>query len=148
MDNPKIKLIAVSSISLFIFVVGVLSITQVGSTTPTLTLTCSKDSCVLGGSVNLNEGANPKIRLQASGNNRGLVAFDMTGVTTDDLYQATLKLTINDDDPPSNWGASGRYVDVHRLTEDWSEGNGKNFDLPSSEQTRGEGPGVTWKCAT
>jgi len=106
-----------------------------------------KDSFVRGGNNDRNEGANYIMRLQDSGNNRALVAFNLAGINLMGLKKATLVLTIYDGIPPKNWGSQGRFVDVHRLTEDWAEGNGKSLDLPPPQSTRGSGPGVTWACA-
>ena len=50
------------------------------------------------------------------------------------------------DDSASNWGSSGRDVGIHALLTSFAEGNGKKRGLPSSEQTRGTGVGVTWAC--
>ena len=103
------------------------------------------DSILRSGSKNRNEGANPLLDL---GDNRRLVAgFDLSGVNVSSVTHARLVLTINDDNPPSQWGGSGRTVDAHRLLEDWEEGNGKALGLPGSESTRGTGSGVTWNCA-
>ena len=89
---------------------------------------------------NTNEGANPILRLQASGNNRAVVAFDLSGVNLTGLTKATLVLTVSD--ASTNWG-EGRTVLAHRLLTSFTEGNGWNV----GGSTRGTGPGVTWKCA-
>ena len=108
-------------------------------------ITADQDAFIRSGSKNLNEGANPLLII--SNNNRLLASFDLTGINTSGVTTARLILTINDDDPPGNWGSSGRTVDAHRLLEDFAEGNGKNQGLPGSERTRGTGSGVTWNCA-
>jgi hypothetical protein len=69
------------------------------------------------------------------------------------LQSATLRLYIEHNG--NNWGPNGRTIDLHRLLDDWIEGNGFN-DKPTSMstsqfndlKTRGTGLGVTWKCAT
>ncbi len=113
---------------------------------PGETLTTIKDSFLRSGSKNRNEGANPLLHL---GDNRRLVVgFDFTGIDVSAVASALLIVTIDDDDPPGQWGSSGRTIDAHRLLEAFAEGDGKGMGLPGSEQTRGSGDGVTWKCAT
>jgi hypothetical protein len=114
----------------------------------TLTLTAAKDTFLRRGAPNLNEGANPALRLQAAGDNRAVVAFDPAAIdgfgtpTT-----ATLVLTIAE--IANNWGRNNdRTVDAHPLTADFAEGNGRAAGLPLSQATRGSGAGVTWNCAT
>ncbi|MFQ5570042.1 MAG: thrombospondin type 3 repeat-containing protein [Rhodothermales bacterium] len=103
-----------------------------------------KDSFLRSGSQDRNEGANSLLHL---GNSRRLVVgFDLSSVNVASVTTASLVLTINDDNDPGNWGTTGRTLDAHRLLEDWVEGNGKGMGLPGSEQTRGTGSGVTWKC--
>ena len=107
------------------------------------------DSFLRGGSTNRNEGANPRLRIQATGNNRAVVAFDLAEIGTfvsSGLTKATLTLTIAEN--ANNWGQAGdRTVDAHPLNVGFAEGNGQNAGVPASQSTRGFGPGVTWKCA-
>ena len=105
------------------------------------TLHAVKDSFLMQGSANTNEGANPILRLKASGNNRAVVAFDLSEVNLTGLTKATLVLTVSD--ASTNWG-EGRTVLAHRLLTSFTEGNGWNV----GGSIRGTGPGVTWKCAT
>jgi hypothetical protein len=105
-------------------------------------LTASKDSFLTQGSPNTNEGGNPILRLQASGNNRAVLGFDLSGIPLEGLQQATLVLTISD--ISNNWGTTGRPVRVHRLLQTFAEGNGWNV----GGNAQGSGAGVTWKCAT
>jgi uncharacterized repeat protein (TIGR01451 family) len=110
------------------------------------TLTAVKDSFLRQGSNDTNEGAGERLRIQNSGNNRALVAFDLSGVSTAGLISATLVLTIAEN--ADNWGPTGRPVDVHRLLTSWAEGNGRNTIFVGGGPTvRGTGPGVTWHCA-
>jgi hypothetical protein len=86
-----------------------------------------------------------------------LVSFDQNEILAvaqgKTLLSATLRLYIEENG--NNWGSNGRTIDVHRLLADWDEGNGFN-DKPASMtlsqfndlKTRGDGLGVTWKCAT
>ncbi len=105
------------------------------------TLYAIKDSFLMQWSRNTNEGGNHILRLSALGNNRTLVAFDLSGVDLTGLTTATLVLTISD--ASTNWGA-GRAIRAHRLIVPFSEGNGWNV----GGRIRGTGPGVTWTCAT
>ncbi|HSF18160.1 MAG TPA: Ig-like domain-containing protein [Vicinamibacteria bacterium] len=104
------------------------------------TLVATKDSFLTQGSPNQNEGANHILRLQASGNNRVLLGFDVAG-KLEGLQEARLVLTISD--ISTNWSASGRPVRVHRLLDTFAEGNGWNV----GNNVQGTGAGVTWKCS-
>jgi hypothetical protein len=114
-----------------------------------LTLTAAKDSFLRKGAPNLNEGANPGLRLQAAGDNRVVVGFAPDAISAfGDVTSATLVLTVAE--IANNWGRNNdRTVDAHPLAldVDFAEGNGKNAGLPGSQSTRGSGAGVTWNCA-
>jgi Beta-propeller repeat/Domain of unknown function (DUF5122) beta-propeller len=112
-----------------------------------LTLTAAQDSFLRSGNPDRNEGANPGLRLQASGNNRAVVAFDPDAIDGfGSVTTATLVLTISEN--AANWGQSNdRTVDAHPLAVDFAEGNGQNAGVPAAQSTRGNGPGVTWNCA-
>ncbi len=88
------------------------------------------DSYLRQGMPNQNQGSEPTLRLQSSGHNRALVRVDEQAIEEVAagamLRSATLELEIADNG--DNWGASGRTVEAHRLTSDWSEGS------------------VTWSC--
>ncbi len=116
---------------------------------PSATLAAVEDSILRKGNSNRNEGANPRLRVRASGNNRALVAFDSAAIdaflNAASLTGATLSLTIAENG--NNWSTNGRTVDAHPLLEDFTEGNGQNAGVPGSQSTRGNGPGVTWNCA-
>jgi hypothetical protein len=114
---------------------------------PEQVLTAAKDSFLRRGAPNLNEGANPGLRLQAAGDNRVVVAFDPDAINAfGDVTSATLVLTIAE--IANNWGRrNGRTVDAHPLLVDFAEGNGKTAGVPRSQSTRGSGAGVTWNCA-
>ena len=111
------------------------------------TLTAEKDSFLRKGNPDRNEGGNPGLRLQATGDNRIVVGFDQAAIDDfGDVTTATLVLTISEN--ADNWGQSNdRTVGVHPLTADFAEGNGQNAGVPGSQSTRGTGPGVTWNCA-
>lgn len=111
----------------------------------TIILGANKDAYLRSGSLNTNEGANPGLRMQASGNNRLIIGFDLDEVDLTGLTKATLVLSLLEN--TDNWGtANDRTIDVHRLLTDWAEGNGKNTDIPTSQRYRGDGPGATWVC--
>ncbi|MBU6280939.1 hypothetical protein KGQ64_01760 [bacterium] len=49
----------------------------------------------------------------------------------------------------TSWAAAGTAVQAYRLGDDFTEGNGKTFDIPVDEtETRGAGAGVTYNCST
>ncbi len=123
------------------------AIVTIAAQPSTLTLFASQDSFLRNGADDTNEGANERLRLQSSGHNRVLVAFDLSGISTTNLLSATLILTIAEN--PDNWGATGRLVDAHRLLTDWAEGNGRNeVMIGGGAGFRGTGAGVTWSCAS
>jgi hypothetical protein len=123
-----------------------LSPTPTPTPSPT-TLTPIADSYLKQGSQNENEGASPFLRLQAAGHNRAVVKFDQAAIQTavgnSQNFTATLHLTITDNG--NNWGSNGRTIGVHRLTKDWTEGNG--FIVDNFPANRGTGSGITWNCA-
>jgi len=116
--------------------------------TPTpSTLNPTADSYIKQGSQNENEGNSTFLRLQSNGHNRALVKFDQSqiqnAVGSSTNYTAKLRFTISDNG--NNWGSSGRTIEVHKLTQDWTEGNG--FIDGNSPSNRGTGSGLTWNCA-
>jgi hypothetical protein len=118
----------------------------IGSQPRTMTLVAVKDSFLRDGADDTNEGANERLRIQNSGNNRALVAFDLSGISTTNLVSATLVMNIAENS--DNWGTNGRLVDVQRLLADWAQGNGRNDVMAGGGSSfRGAGGGVTWKCA-
>jgi hypothetical protein len=110
-----------------------------------ITLFSSRDSFLRSGADDTNEGANELLRIQNAGDNRGVVGFDLNGISTVGLQSATLVLTIAENS--NNWGSNGRLVDAHRLLADWSEGNGRNdIMVGGGSGFRGTGEGATWHC--
>lgn len=106
-----------------------------------------KDSFLRSGADDTNEGANERLRIQNSGDNRVVVGFDLTGVSIAGLQSATLILNIAENS--NNWGTTGRVIDAHRLLVDWTEGNGRNdVMVGGGPGSRGTGAGVTWHCGT
>jgi hypothetical protein len=121
------------------------SIQPTPTPTPTLTITTfepSDDTYVKNGESNRNTGAGEYMNIQSSGNNRALIKFDQeelqNALENTQIVSAVLKVSIVDNG--NNWGTSGRPVDIHRITLDWTEGNG-------TESNRGNGLGATWNCA-
>jgi hypothetical protein len=110
-------------------------------------LTPVADSYIKQGAQNENEGASTFLRLQQSGHNRALIKFDESqiqdAVGNSQNYTAKLRLTITDNG--NNWGTNGRSIEIHRMTQDWVEGNG--FITGNSPANRGTGSGATWNCA-
>src|SRR5581483_11627240 len=89
------------------------------------------DTFIRQGSPNKALGSELYSRIQDSGNNRVLVAFDQNelqqSVGNQTLVSAKLQLTIIDN--ADNWGSSGREVAAHRMLQGWTE------------------VGATWNCA-
>ena len=120
-------------------------------------LSSNMDSFIKQGESDTNEGASTMMRVRDNGNNRALISFDQDNIQEASqektLFSATLRLYIEHNG--NNWGPNGRTIDVHKLLEEWTAGDGFN-DKPtamSSSQfnelkNRGNGNGVTWRCAT
>jgi hypothetical protein len=120
-------------------------------------MSSNKDSFIKQGELNTNEGTNTMMRIRDNGNNRALISFDQNEILDAaqerTLSSATLRLYIEENG--NNWGPNGRTIDIHRMLDDWTEGNGFNDkpeSMPLSQfnalKTRGIGLGATWKCAT
>jgi hypothetical protein len=105
-------------------------------------ISATRDSFVLKGSKNRNEGANPKLVVDSY---RCLLEFPLEGLTSAMIQEVKLALTLAE--PATQWGSTGRNVSVHRLLGEFGEGDGKKFEVPNSEKTSGSGPGATWNCA-
>ena len=113
-----------------------------------------QDSFLRSGSDNTNEGANLNMVVRDSGNNRALVSFDLSEISSGSGPIETTVLHLFIVQNGNNWGNEGRTIDAHQVTENWAEGDGANMkpgNLTNAEFTpyshRGDGPGVTWKCA-
>src|SRR5262245_29654469 len=94
-------------------------------------LTAVADADVRSGAPNQNQGNRMRLQAQSSGNNRVLVQFDraamLTKVSNGTLQTAKLRVYVMSN--ANNWGSSGRVVNVHRMTQAWTE------------------QGTTWNCA-
>ena len=149
-DNPISIVVTPDGNTLYVSRLDTNIVTVVGLEAPVpepITLNVNQDSFLRGGNKNRNEGANPRLRIQATGNNRAVVDFDLTGIDHSSVAQATLTLTIAEN--ANNWGPNDdRTVDAHPLLMDFAEGNGQNAGVPASVSTRGTGQGLTWNCAT
>jgi hypothetical protein len=119
--------------------------TNPGMSTDPLTISFGAlaDTYIRSGNSNRNHGAATAMQVRSSGDNRALVRFEQSAISSavggGTVLSAKLRLTITDNG--DNWGGTGRTVDVHRLLADWAEGNG-------TESDRGTGNGATWNCAT
>ncbi len=111
-----------------------------------------KDSTILHGNQNTNNGANYTVRVQYQVS--GIFGFDVAGTNFAGVTKAYLVLHVQNsvlgiDDPPSNWpGGAGDLIKAYRMSdglENWAEGNGFNFPIVVY---RGDGNGVTWNCVT
>ena len=89
------------------------------------------DTYLRQGSPNQNQGAELILRLQSSGKNRALLRWDQQGlaeaVAGGAVLSARLELTIAD--LGDNWSTAGRTIELHRMTQAWTE------------------LGATWSCA-
>jgi hypothetical protein len=95
------------------------------------TVNAAADSYVKSNTANTPQGTQTIVRVQDSGSNRGIVRFSQTDIANavgaNTLVQARVELTISAND--SAWGATGRTLDLHRMTVAWTEA------------------GATWNCA-
>jgi hypothetical protein len=93
------------------------------------TFAATADTTLKKSSANQNFGTDPTLRLRQSGKNRSLVRFDAAEIAQTigqgTLRSASLELAVG---ASSGWGKTGRTVDAHRLTADWTEA------------------GATWNC--
>ena len=81
------------------------------------------DTHVRRGSQNRNDGDDDLLRLQSGGNNRALIEFDQQAITEtvgDGILQSA-SLTFEILDNGDNFGGNGRFIGVHRLSDDWTE---------------------------
>lgn len=80
---------------------------------------------------NSNQGASLTLEVSFPGKNRALLTWDTASirqaVAGGTLDSARLELTISQAD--NNWGAAGRTINLHRMTQAWTEA------------------GATWNCA-
>lgn len=95
-------------------------------------LTAISDADVRSGSPNQNQGNRMRLQVQSSGNNRVLVQFDrqamLATVGSGTLQTAKLRLYVVAN--ANNWGSSGRAVNVHRMTQAWTE-HGTTWNCPN-----------------
>lgn len=130
-------------------IAGLLAIPNAGADEPSASLTPVADTFVRQSNSNTNEGASTFLRVRATDDNRALIRFDEAAIQdaigAETLLTATLRLTIVE--TPSNWGPTGRAIGLHRMLQDWAEGNGFVTGALPAQSTRGEGAGATWNCA-
>lgn len=113
----------------------------------TVSLTAASDTYLKSGSPNQNQGQEGILRLQSSGTNRTLVRFEeaaiLSAVGAGSLASAQLELFIAFN--ANNWGAGGRTVDVHRVTEAWTEAGATwNCGIDANPSNGGADCGSTW----
>ena len=105
----------------------------------TTTLSTNGDTYLRGS--NQNDGTKTFLRLRSSGDNRALVQFDqaqiLAAMNAGVLISAQLELFIelNND----SWGSSGREIDVHRVTTNWTE-LGATHNCPIDTDTSNGSP--------
>jgi hypothetical protein len=87
------------------------------------TLGVTADTYLRAGNPNQNQGSAMVLRVRPDGDNRSLLRFDQAAlaaaVGSGTVTAARLELTIVENF--DNWGPSGRPVDLHRLTQAWTE---------------------------
>jgi hypothetical protein len=83
----------------------------------------SADTYLRSGNPNQNQGSETILRVRPDGDRRALIQFDQAAlaaaVGSGTVTSARLELTIAENF--DNWGATGRTVDLHRLTQTWTE---------------------------
>jgi len=111
-----------------------------------------KDSTMVNGAPNRNEGASPVLHLRpvsGGGANmmRIVLAFNLSNINRDSVEAARLVMTVREN--PGGWGLKGRNVVVRPLkSASFPEGNGRWLGVPATLRTAQSGKGVTWNCYT
>lgn len=126
---------------------GTLVVTNTGTTllSGDILMAANKDSSLSRRKPNRNQGAKEVLVVQNG--KRTVVAFDLSGVPPDAVItNTTLVMTIAE--PARGWRKKGTYVNVQRLLERFTEGNGFSWGKKRRHRIRGSGAGVTWNCAT
>ena len=109
-----------------------------GQLSDNYTIIVGKDSFIIGNSPNMNNGANQFLKVQYQKQMRSLVSFYLPSFENLTIGKATLRVYAQTNG--FDWG-NGETVEVHKLTTDWTEGNGY-------DSVKGTGQGATWNCAT
>ncbi len=101
-----------------------------------MTLISAEDTTLKQGTPNANQGDDTSLRIQQGGINRALVRFDQQsleqGIGNSGIRSAKLRLYITANG--NNWGSDGREVNVHRLTQTWTEA-GATWNCPNDTNT-------------
>jgi hypothetical protein len=92
---------------------------------------------------NDNEGSNHVLLIKK--NYATVLGFDLSTITESKIRRAKLLLTVAQ--KARGWKTGGQ-VAVYRLSDSFTEGNGFLWKAKGPNKTRGNGPGVTWNCAT
>ena len=89
----------------------------------TKTLAPVADTYVRNISANQNQGSETRLSITDLGNHRSLVRFDQAQITSAlaGAQVASAKLRLRITSNGSNWGATGRGVSAHRMTQTWVE---------------------------
>ena len=107
----------------------------------TVNLISAEDTTLKQGTPNANQGAETLLRIQHSGNQRVLVRFDQQAleqaIGNSSIRSAKLRLFIAANG--NNWGTDGREVNVHRLTQAWTEA-GATWNCPNDTNTGNGSP--------
>ena len=111
--------------------ISILTVSTGSALAEQTSVTAAADTYLKNGTPNKNQGTESFLRIRSNGKNRTLVRVEQDDIVAAlggaELTSAILELTISDNG--NNWGTIGRTVDIHRLTQAWTE-----F-------------GATWNCA-
>jgi hypothetical protein len=107
----------------------------------TRTLTPVADTYVRSISANQNQGTETKLSITDLGNHRSLVRFDQTQImgALAGAQVASAKLRFRITSNGSNWGATGRGVSAHRVTQTWVETR-TTWNCPSDTNLNNSSP--------
>ena len=107
----------------------------------TVTLISAGDTTLKQGTPNTNQGAETLLRIQQGGTQRVLVRFDQQAleqaIGSSSIRSAKLRLFITANG--NNWGTDGHEVNVHRLTQAWTEA-GATWNCPNDTNTGNGSP--------
>src|SRR5437773_400369 len=86
----------------------------------TVSLPASGDTYLRSGAVNANQNGDAFLRVNSSPN-RALVRFDQPAIASAATGMVLLSATLELFAETANSWSTGRAIDVHRLTADWTE---------------------------
>lgn len=121
----------------------------VDDTMPDQALQAIADTYLREDAQDINEGGSLFMRVQSADKNRSLVQFSQAEIenTVGSKTLSNAKLVLEVDGDKVDWGSVGGVINIHRVTQPWVEGDGRNEGLTSENQYLGDGAGATWSCA-